>query len=119
MTVAEHSSPTQCQALVVFLKEHPEGITSLEALLQLGIGRLAARVFELRAEGHRITDELIKLENGKHVARYRLVSGELKVWKCAKCGAIVVPAEESVAPGYAFAYCRKCGKKGVAREVAQ
>lgn len=119
MTVAEHSSPTQCQALLRYLRENPDGITSLEALRELGIGRLAARVFELREQGYRITDELIRLDNGKHVSRYRLAASAVKVWKCTKCGTKVVPDSQSVAPGYAFAYCSKCGKKEVAREVVQ
>ncbi len=116
--MAEHSSPTQSQALMRYLRENQEGITSLEALRELGIGRLAARVFELREQGIRITDELIKLENGKHVSRYRLAGGAVKVWKCTKCKTVVVPSQDTVAPGYAFAYCSKCGKKEVAREVA-
>jgi ribosomal protein L37AE/L43A len=52
------------------------------------------------------------------VSRYRLAGGAVKVWKCTKCKTVVVPSQDTVAPGYAFAYCSKCGKKEVAREVA-
>jgi ribosomal protein L37AE/L43A len=118
MTTA-NSSPTQCEALLEYLRNNETGITALEALRHLGIGRLAARVFELRRDGYKIKDEMVALENGKHVARYTLVDRSAKAWKCTKCGAVVVPSSDSVAPGYAFAWCGKCGKKEVAREVVQ
>lgn len=119
MVSTANSSPTQCEALLDYLRRNPSGITPLEALRELGIGRLAARVYELRKDGFNIQDELVRLENGKHVSRYRLGSPLAKVWKCVKCGSLVVPTTDSVATGYAFAYCGKCGKKEVAREVAQ
>ena len=47
-------------------------ITPLEALDQYGCFRLAARVSEIREEGHDI-ETIIEERNGKRYARYRLV----------------------------------------------
>ena len=113
MTVAnEHRQPTQAEALLAHLRRGDEGITSLEALKLYGIGRLAARVYELKQDGHAISEELVEVANGKRVSRYRLASGGkvAPVWHCGKCGAEVELAEESVASGWGFAYCRKDGK---------
>ena len=117
----ENASPTQCQALVTYLHDNPEGITALEALTNLGIGRLAARVWELKKEGYAINERLIELPNGKRVARYTLqaVPQQTTVWKCTTCGKVVIPVKSSVADQYTFAGCTKCGKQVIARKVAQ
>jgi hypothetical protein len=47
-------------------------ITPLEALDQYGCLRLAARVSDIREEGHDI-ETIIEERNGKRYARYRLV----------------------------------------------
>jgi hypothetical protein len=47
-------------------------ITPLEALDQYGCFRLAARVSDIREEGHDI-ETIIEERNGKRYARYRLV----------------------------------------------
>ena len=47
-------------------------ITPLEALDQYGCFRLAARVSDIREEGHDI-QTIIEERNGKRYARYRLV----------------------------------------------
>lgn len=49
------------------------GITPLDALREAGCFRLAARISDLRAQGHVITSEMVTLPTGKRVARYRLV----------------------------------------------
>lgn len=46
-------------------------ITPLEALTKYGEFRLAARINELRGEGHEITTTIIK-KNKKHFAEYSL-----------------------------------------------
>lgn len=47
-------------------------LTPMDALDRFGCFRLAARVAELRAEGHQIAAEPVDLPNGKRVARYRM-----------------------------------------------
>lgn len=49
-------------------------ITPLEALDLFGCFRLAARVRDLRDEGHSIHTEEVELPNGKRIARYSLVA---------------------------------------------
>lgn len=69
---------TQTQELLHLLRERPAGITPMEALVEIGTMRLAARVYDLRAEGHAIEDETVpvRARNGRvaHVKRYRLVA---------------------------------------------
>lgn len=47
-------------------------LTPMDALDQFGCFRLAARIKEIRAEGHSILAEPVDLPNGKRVARYRM-----------------------------------------------
>jgi|GEM_PF-683116 len=48
-------------------------LTALQALDLYGIGRLAARVEELRRAGHGILSETVTTPSGARVAEYRLV----------------------------------------------
>ena len=52
------------------------GLTPLDALELVGTARLAARVFELEAEGYRIERTLETTPRGARVARYRLIEME-------------------------------------------
>ena len=64
----------QAKQVLEYIQEHGS-ITQREALRKLGVGRLAARISDLRAEGYNITTEIIKVhtKGGKaHVARYTL-----------------------------------------------
>lgn len=65
----------QCASLLAALRQRP--LTSLEVHTALGIYRAGARVFDLRAEGHRIATDIVPVPNrdGKtcHVARYALL----------------------------------------------
>lgn len=64
---------SQNEALLRLLRRAgPEGVTALEALREVGTLRLASRVFDLRAAGHEVQTEMIRLEGGKRVARYTL-----------------------------------------------
>jgi hypothetical protein len=63
---------TQAERVLAYMREHPEGITAMEALGELGCFRLAARIYDLRAEGHQITEEAYSTSTAKRVARYRL-----------------------------------------------
>lgn len=61
---------TQEKMVLEYMKTH-KGITALGAT-RLGIMRLAARISDLRGEGH-IIDTEIEKRNGKHYARYYLI----------------------------------------------
>lgn len=51
-------------------------ITAIEALSQYGCFRLAARINDLRMEGHHIHTETI-IANGKRYAQYHLIKSEV------------------------------------------
>ena len=61
--------PSTASVLALLRARGSLGVTPHDAA-QIGCWRLAARVYELRAEGYRITDE------GKGFARYVLVEAE-------------------------------------------
>lgn len=63
---------TQIEAILRLLEERPEGITAMDALREAGSFRLAARIADLREQGHDIDSEMVTLDSGKRVARYRL-----------------------------------------------
>lgn len=48
-------------------------LTPGEALVQYGCFRLAARIFELRKAGERISTSTVKNTEGNHYARYYIV----------------------------------------------
>lgn len=47
-------------------------LTAFEALQRFGCLRLAARIDDLKKEGHAIESQMVELPNGKRVASYRL-----------------------------------------------
>ena len=47
-------------------------LTALEALEECGCFRLAARIKDLREQGHDIKTKAVQLQNGKIVAQYTL-----------------------------------------------
>ena len=49
------------------------GLTQAQAAQLYRIGRLAARVGELREDGHNITTENVKTTTGARVGRYHLI----------------------------------------------
>lgn len=66
---------TQCDKILAHLREHGE-ITPAVANSQYGVMRLAARISDLRARGHRITSEMVAGKNRNqetvHYSVYRL-----------------------------------------------
>ena len=62
---------TQNQLILSHLKTN-KGITAMEALNQYGCFRLAARINDLRNDGHDITTETIKTLTNKTVSQYKL-----------------------------------------------
>lgn len=71
----ENSRPTQCQRVLDYMEQHG-GITQFEAMLELGVMRLASRISELKKEGHEIQSKIISVRNryGEpcYVKEYRL-----------------------------------------------
>jgi hypothetical protein len=59
----------QCQKILEMLSKGP--VTALDALNQANCFRLAARIGELRQQGHNIITEKIEVNN-KHIAQYIL-----------------------------------------------
>ena len=62
---------TQLDKLMNYLESH-DGITTLEATIQLGICRLSERIRELEREGVSVRHDPEKTPNGARVIRYRL-----------------------------------------------
>jgi len=61
------------RSVLALLRAHPRGITAMDAL-GAGCGdRLAARIGEVKAAGHRIADSWEMTPTGARVKRYRLV----------------------------------------------
>ena len=68
-----------CQRIYHYMALH-NGITQAEAFLELGVGRLGARIFEIKGYGVPVMTEMIKVtkKDGSeaHVARYKIYRGE-------------------------------------------
>lgn len=66
---------TQKEKILQYLKEHGT-ITTREAFVNLGVTRLASRIWDLRNDGYNIIREMISVKNrdGEKctVAQYRL-----------------------------------------------
>lgn len=60
---------TQCERILAYMKEN-DGITSMDAY-RLGCTRLAARIADLKKDGHRIYAERVTV-NHKTFVRYHL-----------------------------------------------
>ena len=65
---------TQRERILEYMKQN-DGITSMDAY-RLGCTRLAARIADLKKDGHRITTIKRKALNGAWFAEYRLEKGE-------------------------------------------
>lgn len=63
----------QTRAILALLRERHDGITAIDALSAVGSFRLAARIWELRADGYEIRADSITTGSGKRIERYRLV----------------------------------------------
>lgn len=61
---------TQTQTILEMLKRGP--VTDLEALKHANCRRLAARILDLRRDGHQIETERFTTRGGANVARYHL-----------------------------------------------
>jgi hypothetical protein len=61
----------QASRILEFLKAGNR-ITPIDALNLFGCFRLGGRIYDLKKAGYQIEREMVKLNNGKRVARYRL-----------------------------------------------
>ena len=66
-----HSTMTQNQLILDHLKRG-HIITQIDALKIAGCFRLAARIFELRNQGHNIEMVPVHTDTGKYIASYKL-----------------------------------------------
>lgn len=57
-----NSKPTQAQRVLEYIEEFGS-ITQHEAMIDLGIMRLASRISELKEDGYTITGEMVKVKN--------------------------------------------------------
>jgi DNA-directed RNA polymerase subunit RPC12/RpoP len=110
-------------------------ITPLEALRTLGIGRLAARVWDLKREGWQIEQRMIEVGDGARVAQYWLKSTlkstqdspgstekpvpapEAPKYRCARCKGPAVAVGSLLTDQYATVNCRKCGSRVIGERV--
>lgn len=69
----------QCDELLAALTKRP--MTAMEILLELGIARASARIYDLRQQGHSIhsTEIVVNHRRGKpcRVARYSVTTDQL------------------------------------------
>lgn len=65
---------SQCDDILTHLKGGP--LSGIEALNKYGCFRLAARIKDLREQGHDIETRALDLPNGKTVAEYHLKQKE-------------------------------------------
>lgn len=96
---------TQTDRVLARLRAAP--LTQMEALTELGVMRLGARILELRDAGHKIETETVEVATRvtgetARVARYRLQDCDAghdyqptgEAWgqqKCSRCGLITAP----------------------------
>jgi len=69
---------TQCEQILRHLREEGS-ITQREAAQRYGIYRLAARIYDLRRDGHDIEKELESGEGRTQYARYYLIQTSLQL----------------------------------------
>lgn len=60
------------RAVLELLRRHPEGVTALTALDEVGSFRLGARIYELKADGYVVETTWAETYSGKRIAKYRL-----------------------------------------------
>ena len=69
----------QCDMIIDYINQHGS-ISNREAMLELGIGRLASRIYDLKQDGYDIVSKTVKEKNRagewKHFARYSIAREE-------------------------------------------
>lgn len=72
-SVTNGNTNTQCQQVLMWLQQKP--LTTLQARQELFIMSIAARIFELKEQGHNIVTYWAKA-GGKKIAKYVLMVGK-------------------------------------------
>ena len=76
---------TQNEKIVDYMKTFGS-ITQLEAIMDLGVMRLASRISDLRRQGFNIKSETVTVKNrfeeDCHISRYSLVEDENRTCRC-------------------------------------
>lgn len=75
MIIKDANEVVYCKNQTELVREYLKqgnSLTTLDAMLKLGIGRLANHIYELRKKGVNIQSERINQENGKYHYRYSL-----------------------------------------------
>ena len=67
------TQPSQCNHIMAHLRAG-NTLTPAEAYERFGSLALHSRIAELRGRGHNIECELVEVQSGKRVGRYRLVT---------------------------------------------
>lgn len=77
--MTNNSNPTQCSRVLDYIQQHGS-ITQFDAMLHLGVMRLASRISELKKQGFEITCEWVDVTNrfGEtcRVKKYSLAAAE-------------------------------------------
>lgn len=67
---------TQCEKILDYMQKH-NGITQLDAFLDIGCWRLASRICDLKKQGYAIKREMVTVKNrydeDVQVAKYSLI----------------------------------------------
>ena len=75
-----HHKPNQNQRILDYMRKHGS-ITTLDAMRDIAVARLASRICDLRRMGYNIHSTMIEVENrwGEkcHVKQYRLIDEEI------------------------------------------
>ncbi len=75
MAKREHR-PTQCQKIIAYINKHGS-ISTWEAMMDLGVARLASRIFDLKEKGYKFRKQRVYTDNRDgdktHYDRYYLV----------------------------------------------
>lgn len=105
------SKPTQNERVLARLRKGP--LTAMEAMTELGVMRLGARILELKQDGHPIDAEMVDVPTrvpGEHarVARYRLApcthprakpqGDRWGTTRCPDCGLVTAPPFQLTPP---------------------
>ena len=69
----EQSSQSQNKRILAYMQEGHR-ITPIDALNLFRCFRLGARIADLKADGHEIKSEFVKIDTGKHVKSYWIES---------------------------------------------